>query len=133
MKKRTSPNVRRTLLAVPAAALMLGAAQAGTTVGLNFQSWYYDSFATPQTVGFGYGYQTTGFPVTAKAFGVEVADWTNSDPLPCSAFSTAVPFGGSLSANVTASNMWQSGLTAPGFGGLHRVLAGMTPGQMEQP
>ena len=102
---------------MPAAALMLGAAQAGTTVGLNFQSWYYDSGATPQTVGFGAGYQTTGMPVTAKAFGVEAADWSNSAPLPCSAFTTAVPFGGGLSANVTATNMWQSGLTTPGVWG----------------
>ena len=133
------------MLAVPAAALMLGAAQAGTTVGLNFQSYYYDSGATPQTVGFGAGYQTTGVPVTAKAFGVEVADWTNSDPLPAqSSFTTAVPFGGGLSANVTASNTWESGLTAPGVWGLQpgvdwytnwadgaAVLAAITPGNYQ--
>ncbi len=68
---------KQTALAVPAAALMLGAAQAGTTVGLNFQAWYYDSGTTPQTIGFGQGYQTTGFPVTAKAFGVAPANWVN--------------------------------------------------------
>ena len=84
MKKRTSPNFRGTLLAVPAAALMLGAAQAGTTVGLNFQTWYYDSGNIPQTIGFNNGYSaynTTGFPVTAKAFGVNPADWFNTDPM----------------------------------------------------
>ncbi len=150
MKKSVCFNpTKRSMLAVPAAALMLGAAQAGTTVGLNFQSWYYESGATPQTVGFGWGYQTTGVPVTAKAFGVEVADWTNSDPLPCqSSFTTAVPFGGTLNANVTAGNMWESGLIAPGISGPsagvgwvdnwpnnwldgNLVIAAMTPGNYQ--
>ena len=103
--------LKQTALAVPAAALMLGAAQAGTTVGLNFQAWYYDSGTTPQTVGFGDGYQTTGFPVTAKAFGVAVGNWFNTDPLDCrSAISTSVAFGGTLNAQVTAPNAWQSGI-----------------------
>ena len=69
--------LKQTILAVPAAALMLGAAQAGTTVGLNFQQWYYDSGNNPQTIGFNNGYSdynTTGFPVTAKAFGVDLAN-----------------------------------------------------------
>ena len=76
--------LKQTILAVPAAALMLGAAQAGTTVGLNFQQWYYDSGNNPQTIGFNNGYSdynTTGFPVTAKAFGVDLANWSNTDPL----------------------------------------------------
>ena len=90
---------------------MLGAAQAGTTVGLNFQAWYYDSGTTPQTVGYGKGYQTTGFPVTAKAFGLAVANWFNTDPLDCqSPISTSVGFGGTLSAQLTAPNAWQSGI-----------------------
>jgi len=105
--------LKQTALAVPAAALMLGAAQAGTTVGLNFQAWYYDSGATPQTVGYGAGYQTTGFPVTAKAFGVAVGNWFNTNPLDCqSAISTSIPFGGTLTADVAAPNAWQSGIGA---------------------
>src|SRR5271165_1648513 len=67
--------LKQTALAVPAAALMLGAAEAGTTIGLNFQAWYYANG--------GARYQTTGFPVTAKAFGVEVPDWMNAYPQPC--------------------------------------------------
>ena len=59
-------------LAVPAAALMLGAAQAGTTVGLNFQDWYYRDG--------GAGYQTTGMPVTGAAFGVAAANWFKHTP-----------------------------------------------------
>jgi hypothetical protein len=99
-------SLRQTALAIPAAALMLGAAQAGTTVGLNFQAWYYDSGATPQTIGFGQGYQTTGFPVTAKAFGVLPANWINTDPLDCSAaVATSVALG-SVTANLSAVNPW---------------------------
>jgi hypothetical protein len=98
--------LKQTALAVPAAALMLGAAQAGTTVGLNFQAWYYDSGTTPQTIGFGQGYQTTGFPVTAKAFGVAPANWVNTEPLNCSAaVATSVALG-SVTVNLTAVNPW---------------------------
>lgn len=109
MKRKLLPySLRQSLLAVPAAALMLGAAQAGTTIGLNFQSWYYDSGTTPQTIGFGQGYLTTGFPVTARAFGVEVANWVNTDPLPCSSpVDTVIPLG-SISAHLTTVNMWGS-------------------------
>ena len=110
-KLRNQASSKQTLLAVPAAALMLGAAQAGTTVGLNFQAWYYDSGATPQTVGFGSGYQTTGFPVTGRAFGVDTANWFSTDPLDCQApISASIGFGGSLTAQVTAPNAWQSGI-----------------------
>lgn len=105
-------TLKHAVLAVPAAALMLGAAEAGTTVGLNFQAWYYDSHTTPQTVGYGAGYQTTGFPVTTKAFGVSLTEWINSEPLDCSsAISTTVSFGG-LTAQVQAPNAWQSGIGA---------------------
>lgn len=115
--------LKRTVLAVPASALMLGAAQAGTTVGLNFQAWYYDSGATPQTVGFGKGYQTTGFPVTATAFGIDLANWYNTDPLPCqAAISTSVNFGGTLTAQLTAPNAWQSGIG--------ELVAGWNPEQV---
>src|SRR5664279_5136032 len=90
--------LKQTFLAVPAASLMLGAAQAGTTVGLNFQAWYYDSGKTPQTIGFNNGYSdyaTTGFPVTAKAFGVDVANWFNTDPMgPATSISASCTFGG---------------------------------------
>lgn len=134
-------------VAVPAAALMLGAAQAGTTIGLNFQAWYYDSGATPQTIGFGAGYQTTGFPVTAKAFGVDVANWVNSEPLSCNVglpVAAVVPIDGNLKATVNAANMWQSGYTSPGHWGMPagdwsgavwppgaEVMAAMQPGEYE--
>lgn len=107
-RKLLTPFLKQSLLAVPAAALMLGAAQAGTTIGLNFQSWYYDSGVTPQTIGFGQGYQTTGFPVTAKAFGVATGNWVNTDPLDCSsAVATSVTMG-AVTANLNTVNMWES-------------------------
>ena len=108
--------LKQTVLAVPAAALMLGAAQAGSTVGLNFQQWYYDSAKNPQTIGWNNGYSdynTTGLPVTAKAFGVGVANWFNTDPLGtafnagainqlCTFGGTATNFAGGLSCNVNS-------------------------------
>jgi hypothetical protein len=135
----TKKFLKPALQALPMAALMLGAADAGSTVGLNFQSWYYDSKATPQTIGFGAGYQTTGFPVTAKAFGVAVENWTNTDPLDCSTATaiTGLPVAG-LSVDINATNLWESNLTGPGVyvyppgwpsGDL--VMAAMTPGNYE--
>ncbi len=107
-------NLKKTFLAIPAAALMLGVSQGGTTVGLNFQTWYYNSGNTPQTTGFNNGYSdyaATGLPVTTTAFGVDAANWYNTDPIgpnssitdqACTFGGTATTFAGSLSCNVTA-------------------------------
>ncbi len=132
-------SIKQTMLAVPAAALMLGAAQAGTTVGLNFQTWYYDSGANPQTIGFmGTGfsaYNATGFPVTTNAFGVGTNNWFNTDPLhgdnssPINQACTfvdgvATNFAGSLSCYVNSpiggfqsgsGCMFKSGITFPTY------------------
>lgn len=141
-------QLKQTVLAVPACALMLGAAQAGTTVGLNFQTWYYDSGANPQTIGFGPGYQTTGFPVTGKAFGVDVVNWWNTDPLPAQASidSSATLFGstgsltggsntfaGALTLTITAPNAWQSGIGEQndGFNGSPALPETVAPGNNE--
>lgn len=105
------------LLAVPAAALMLGAAQAQTTIGLNFMAWYYDSGTTPQTVGYGKGYQTSGWFVTATAFGVPASNWygTASPDLLDANFvpiADTYTFGpaGALSATLNAPGVWQTGI-----------------------
>ena len=101
------------MLAVPAAAMMLGAAHAGTTIGLNVQSYYYDSGTTPQSVGFGAVYQLTGFPVTAKAFGVNLPNWVNTPIYPIGHGSTVVPVDdvvpliGSVTAHLQAANVWE--------------------------
>jgi autotransporter-associated beta strand protein len=117
MKNKYIQTALRGTLAVPAAALMLGAAQAGTTVGLNFQSWYYDSGASPQTIGFGKGYQTTGFPVTAKAFGVATSDWVNTNPYYCGPQNIVGVSVGALTMGFNSANLWQSGYNAPGQNG----------------
>jgi hypothetical protein len=140
MKRTTLKTIKQTFLAVPAAALMLGASQAQTTVGLNFQSWYYDSGTTPQTIGYGAGYQTTGFPVTAKAFGIATNNWFNADPLPSQAptagpatFNGATVFAGSLTANVTAPDAWQSGIgeQTAGFNASPAIPETVAPGNNE--
>jgi hypothetical protein len=124
--------LKKTLLAVPAAALMLGSAEAQTTVGFNIQAWYYDSGTTPQTVGYGSGYQTTGFPTTATAFGVPVSGWFNTDPISAQAtVSEADSFGpgNALTANLSAPNAWQSGIGELNTGGW--VPQAVSPGNDE--
>ena len=122
MKRRilNKSFLKQTALAVPAAALMLGAAQAGTTVGLNVQTWTYADG--------GAGYQTTGFPVTAKAFGVDVAQWTSPAPFYAYAGVSASVVMGSVTAQLDAANPWQTGIGAlnPGW-----VPETVTPGDDE--
>ena len=80
---------KQALLAVSASALMLGASQAGTTVGINFQGNYY-------------GYDS-GAPIAATALGIPAGDWTNA-PDASSGATTA----GSISVNWSCANTWNS-------------------------
>jgi hypothetical protein len=96
-----SRQLKQTLLAVPAAALMLGAAQAGNTVGINY---------TADWMPFAYDYLTTGFNVTAKAFGVEAAAWANTTPLSYGLTVSNTMITGSLTVISTANNAWSSGI-----------------------
>ena len=125
--KRSKLNtslLKKTALAVPAAALMLGAAH-GAQVGLNIQTWW-PQYGGP-TPGVGYGYQTTGFPVTARAFGLDVSEWGNTAPLDgYSAVHTNVVFGG-LNFQLDARNPWASGV---GWAGGWNP-ATVTPGEDE--
>lgn len=126
---------KHTLLAVPACALMLGAAQAGTTIGVNFAAWYYDSGNTPQTIGFGFGYQTTGFQVTAKAFGIPATNWygtlspnlLNGGWVAMDSTYTFGP-GGALSAQMVAPGgattcIYQTGIGQPSSGWVPQIVA----------
>lgn len=79
MKKNSSRQSQlKKILAVPAAALMLGAASNGATVGIHYTiNWgphqplgYYKSYA------YLYSYMTTGMNVTGTAFGVPASQWT---------------------------------------------------------
>lgn len=96
-RKLLTPRLKTALAAVPAAALMLGASQAQTTVGINF----WGAFGT-----YGYG----GAPVTATAFGVDATNWFTT---PASDYQTAANgdlTAGSLSVNWSAPNTWISSL-----------------------
>ena len=139
-------HLKQTLLAVPACALMLGAAHAGSTIGLNFQQWYYDSGNNPQTIGSCNGYSTynaTGMPVTAKAFGVSPANWSNTDPIGsadngsainqlCTFGGTATTFAGGLSCNVNSpAGTRGSGIDCPFASG--STYPAYTPGEFAKP
>ena len=112
--------LKQTALAVPAAALMLGAAHAGTTIGLNIQTWTYADG--------GAGYQTTGFPVTAKAFGVDVGNWISPAPFYAYAAVSSSVIMGSVTAQLEAANPWQTGIGALNAGWVPEVV---TPGEDE--
>ncbi len=97
---------------------MLGSSQAQTTVGLNVVGYYYNaSGSNSQTIGYGDGYQTTGFPVTATAFGVPPENWFNTPALPgTSQFGATLPiytsfsFAGTLTAQISTPDVWESGI-----------------------
>ena len=106
--------LKQTALAVPAAALMLGASAAsGGTVGLNFQDNWGTAYGAP------YG----GAPVTATAFGIDTNHWINVPMVfesEWTAFSTnttfALPDGGSITMTWGAQNTYSPYATslAPG-------------------
>jgi hypothetical protein len=103
--------------AIPAAALMLGAAHGATTVGLNFQSdaGSYTSYS--------------GKPVTGTAFGIETSNWFNLTPTPDYAISTnsqtiALPSGGEVTLTWRANNAYESLINNDG-------AFGVTPGEDE--
>ena len=80
-----SKFLKGSLLAVPAAAMMLGASH-GATLGIHWQvDW---SKYNPQ-----YSYSTSGWIVTGNAFGVEPANWFNAPQVPfaTSATDSGVP------------------------------------------
>ena len=121
MKRRllNEPFLKRTFLAVPAAALMLGSAHGGT-VALNFDSYYYNTSlqnwltagGTPAPNGAGLGYQTSGWTVTAKAFGVDRSNWNAGSIY---AWWTATPVDvnvpmGSVGAQCTAPAAIETGI-----------------------
>jgi hypothetical protein len=106
-RKLLNPRIlKQAALAVPAAALMLGAAQAGTTIGLNVQAWASNYDTTGPTTGVGSGYQTTGFPLTAKAFGVDVSQWVNTPAFDIYSAVSANVVMGSVTAHLEAVNPW---------------------------
>ncbi len=105
MKRNLLPkSLKRGLLAVPAAALMLGAAH-GAQIGINFQTDW---------APYNYGYSTTGFAVTATAFGIPAANWLNLPPtsytLPTATNQNLTTANGPLTLNWSCANAWGSGV-----------------------
>ncbi len=105
MKRNLIPqSLKRGLLAVPAAALMLGASH-GAQIGINFQTdWAL----------YNYGYSTTGFAVTGTAFGIPGANWSNMQPtsyaLATSTNQIVTTINGPLNLKYSCQNAWGSGI-----------------------
>lgn len=130
--KHIGKPLKHTILAVPAAALMLGASH-GATVGINYTAdfglYVANGTGAAYTYGSGYGYfvygyQTTGFNVTATAFGVPANEWANislaSDlfptnkipPFPTTSFTNNV---GAITIITTAAAVQGSGIGNTNF------------------
>jgi hypothetical protein len=93
-------QLKQTLLAVSASALMLGAAQSQTTVGINFYGAYG---------GYGYG----SLPVSATAFGVSPGKWANvpaTDYMTAANGSMTAGPAGVLSVTWSSPNTWAAPL-----------------------
>jgi Concanavalin A-like lectin/glucanases superfamily/Immunoglobulin domain len=103
-RKLLPPSLGKTLLAVPAAALMLGAAH-GAQIGINFQTDW-----TP----YNYSSYTTGFAVTGTAFDVSAANWYNMAPSKWDGATatnqTIATADGSLAISWSCANAWGSGI-----------------------
>lgn len=80
-KKSFSKACKQTILAIPASALMLGASSHAGLVGINytedFGSHYANGNGTTSYGSYIYGYMTAGMTVSATAFGVPAANWSN--------------------------------------------------------
>ncbi len=103
------------MLAVPAAALMLGAAQAGTTVGINFAGGAYASdYNTSTTTNVPTQY-SCGFPVTTTAFGVAPSGWLTtgaggSNGFPYSYANSGTIVTNALNVSWTTADCWGTGI-----------------------
>lgn len=107
-RQQCIPRFGKALLAVPAAALMLGASQAAQ-VGLNFQDNYNGSPYAPLT--------------DTSAFGIALADWinvpsiANSSGTPVSTNATfTLPGGQNLSMAWSCKNTWSLTASIPTAG-----------------
>ena len=121
MKRRliSARILRQLVVAVPAAALMLGTSQAASPVGINFQGSYGGSYA--------------GALVTATAFGVPATNWSSS-PIadPSDSMTVAPPSGGSLTVAWSSADVWSSGLYPDiVFNGTNYSTPGPLPGDGE--
>jgi hypothetical protein len=121
-KKLFSKACKQTILAIPAAALMLGASHAGM-VGINytenFGAYAANGTGAPYNYGtgsgyFSYGYMTTGMNVSATAFGVPAANWSNIQ-LPFKSVINSTNVVGPMTVVTTAAAAQCSGIGNTNF------------------
>ena len=121
-KNLLNKRLKQTVLALPAAALMLGASHAGT-IGINYTlDWGAiaangdgSNTGTPGSYGFyHYAYMTTGMNVTAPAFGVPATNWTNI-ALPYYSVVNTTNVVGQITVISKANVAWGSGMGDTNF------------------
>jgi len=113
MKKQFfSKTCKQKILAIPAAALMLGASH-GATVGINYTAnWGAYAANGGGTNGYGinhYSYMTSGMNVAGTAFGVPASSWTNIQ-LQYYQTITNTTTVGQLTILTQANDVWTSGI-----------------------
>jgi hypothetical protein len=133
MKRKSLGKTRKhAILAIPAAALMLGASH-GATIGINYTLDWGPYNPNGTYVPYHYAYMTTGMNVTGTAFGVPASSWTNIQGTYYQPVSTT-NIVGSLSIISMANNEWSSGLgntNTPAYGTAPYLPAIVAPGNDE--
>jgi hypothetical protein len=127
-----SKTCKQTILAVPAAALMLGASH-GATVGINYTLDWGPYNPTGTYIPYHYAYMTTGMNVTATAFGVPAANWANIQ-LPYYSVINNTNIIGSLKVVSAAKDAWTSGIgntNTAAYGAANYLPAIVPPGNDE--
>jgi hypothetical protein len=127
-----SKTCKQTILAVPAAALMLGASH-GATIGINYTMDWGSYNPNGTYVPGHYAYMTTGMNVTSTAFGVPAANWNNIQ-LPYGYTINNTNIIGSLTVVSTAQDVWTSGIgntNTAAYGAANYLPAIVPPGNDE--
>src|ERR1700679_1923470 len=128
-RKSFSKPCKQTILAIPAAALMLGASH-GATVGIHYTVDWGPMNPNGTYVPYHYAYMTSGMNVTATAFGVPAANWTNIQ-LEYYTVINNTNIVGPLTVVTHANDAWTSGIgntNTPTYGAANYLPAIVPPG-----
>jgi hypothetical protein len=131
-KKFFTKTFKQTILAIPAAALMLGASH-GATIGINYTLDWGPLNPNGTYVPYHYAYMTTGMNVTGTAFGVPAANWNN---IQFEYYTTInnTNIVGPLTVVSQANNEWSSGIgntNTLAYGAANYLPAIVAPGNDE--
>lgn len=127
-----SKTCKQTILAVPAAALMLGASH-GATVGINYTMDWGSYNPTGTYVAYHYAYMTSGMNVTGTAFGVPASSWNNVQ-LEYYTVINNTNIIGPLTVVTKAQDAWTSGINntnTAAYGAANYLPAIVRPGNDE--